>query len=238
METSPIGKVFATPTGFPEEVIATAQELGVATIAAGMADPWPRFHLFEQSLHRISGTGAIAGRAVTCWNPPGNNTMVRFAIEACAPGDVLVLTTPTDGTAQWGDLAHDWAAAVGLAGVIIDGSVRDVEGIRRVGLSLWARTVDPRQSLKQALGYVNAPIHTAGVSIDPGDLIVADDDGVLVVPHSEASEVVAKAKERADREELSRKDLVQGRVSPHLAAIFDADAIKLVGTTWTGGAVT
>lgn len=227
------GKVYASAPGPSDEQVQVARDLGVANIAAAVADPWGRDMLTDQVLRRVAGTGVVAGRAVTVWNPPGNNTMVRFGIEACEPGDVLVVTTPTDGAAQWGDLAHEWARALGLAGVVVDGSVRDVEQVRSMGLSLWARSVNPRQALKQALGYVNAPIQVAGTRVTPGDLVVADDDAVAAVPAARAAEVLELAQAREERERQSRLDLSQGRVSEHLSQTFDASGIERIGQPWS-----
>lgn len=197
-----------------------------------MSDPWGRDHLLDREIKRIAGKGTMAGRAVTMWNPPGTNTMTRFGIEACVPGDVLVITTPTDGTAQWGDLAHDWATARGLAGVVIDGSVRDVDHVSTMELPLWARSIDPRQALKTAHGYVNAPIKAAGVRICPGDLVVADSDGIVIVPIEDIDRALELALKRDAVEAESRKDLVQARISPHLANIFDPDGVEFVSGTW------
>jgi 4-hydroxy-4-methyl-2-oxoglutarate aldolase len=227
-----IGKVFAAPADVDRAKDEVAGRLGVATITAAMHEPWGRDHLMDCSITRISGEGTIAGRAVTAWNPPGTNTMVRFGIEACGPGDVMVMTTPTDGAAQWGDLAHDWATARGLAGVIVDGSVRDVDQVRTMKLSLWARSIDPRQALKSAHGYVNAPIKAGGQRICPGGLIVADGDGVLVIPIDDVAVALQRGTERDAKERESRKDLVKGQRSPHLTAIFDSGGIAFLETTW------
>jgi 4-hydroxy-4-methyl-2-oxoglutarate aldolase len=229
---SHIGKIYPMPSGLDREFDKLAAGLGVATVAAAIPDPWGRERLMDQVITRVSGSGAVAGRAVTAWNPPGTNTMVRFAIEACEPGDILVMTTPTDGCAQWGDLAHEWATARGLAGVIVDGAVRDVDRIHQMELPIWSRSVDPRQALKSAHGYVNAPIRAAGVRVCPGDLVIADGDGVLVVPLDEVGDAITAAQAREAKENESRKDLSKGQVSPHMAQVFDPEGIQRMDLPW------
>jgi 4-hydroxy-4-methyl-2-oxoglutarate aldolase len=229
---SHIGRIYPMPSGLDREYDKVAARLGVATIAAALPDPWGRDRLMDKVISRVSGTGAVAGRAVTAWNPPGTNTMVRFGIEACEPGDILVMTTPTDGCAQWGDLAHEWATARGLAGVVVDGAVRDVDRIYQMELSIWSRSIDPRQALKSAHGFVNAPVRAAGVRVCPGDLVVADGDGVLVVPLAEVADSVTAAQAREDKENLSRQDLSKNQVSQHMSEIFDPAGIERPEFTW------
>lgn len=227
-----ISKVFATPADVDRSWDTKALELTVASIAAALPEPWGRDHLVDRAIVRRSATGKIAGRAVTVWNPPGTNTMIRFGIEACGPGDVLVVSTPSDVAAQWGDLAHSWATARGLAGVVIDGAVRDVDAVRNLDLPIWSRAIDPRQALKSAHGYVNAPVNVGGVRVCPGDLIIADGDGIVVVPGEDVREAIEQGLAREEQERVSRSDLQRGRISTHLAEIFAPDGIAYVGREW------
>src|SRR5260370_30740352 len=109
---------------------------------------------------------------------------------------------------------------------MVEGSGRDVDRVRTMKLSLWARSIDPRQALKAAHGYVNASIRAGGQRICPGDLIVADGDGVLVIPIDDVAVALQRGTERHARERESRQDLVKGHRSPHLTAIFDSGPLQ------------
>jgi 4-hydroxy-4-methyl-2-oxoglutarate aldolase len=230
VEESLIGKIFTSPEHPNDERVALAAKLGVSGIVS-VREPWGREHLMEPVLERVVGSGCIAGRAVTAWNPPGNNTSLGYAMEMCRPGDVLVTTTPTEGVGQFGGLSQEWANAVGLAGVVIDGSVRDVAEQRSIGLSLWARSVNSRTSLHQSVGYVNAPIRAAGVTVSPGDVVVADDDGVIVIPDEDLDWVLAGARARYEKEIITRKNLIDGNVPEGWTK--DLPGIERVGRPWS-----
>jgi 4-hydroxy-4-methyl-2-oxoglutarate aldolase len=231
VEESLIGKIFTSPDRPNDERVSLAAKLGVSGIVSGAKEPWGRDHLMEPVLHRVVGSGCIAGRAVTAWNPPGNNTSLGYAMEMCRPGDVLVIATPTDGTGQFGGLSHEWANKVGLAGVIVDGSVRDVAEQRAIGVSLWARSINPGTTLHQSVGYVNAPIRVAGVRVSPGDVVVADDDGVIVIPDDDLDWVLAGAKARYEKEISTRKNLIDGNVPEGWTK--DLPGIERVGHPWS-----
>ena len=235
MGTSLLGKVFKrTDSGIATSAIAKARQLGVATLAATMGEPVGRDQIIARGgLMRISGTGVVAGSAVTVWNPGGNNTMLRFGIESCLAGDILVVTSPADGFAQWGDNASTWAKGLNIAAVIIDGSVRDVANVRKLGVPVWGRTVDPRQALKEAPGYVNAPIHIGSVLIQPGDLVVADDDAVMVLRPDQVEAVVNMAVSRAAQEEETMRQAATGKTPDNLKAIFSGDRIEKLDRIWT-----
>ncbi|MBM3346689.1 MAG: RraA family protein, partial [Betaproteobacteria bacterium] len=114
-------------SGLSQDLIAKARALGVATLSASMGEPVGRDQIIVRGgVTRVVGSGVSAGPAVTVWNPGGDDTMLRYAIEACRPGDILVVTTPVDGFAQWGDNASTWARGLNIAAVTVDGSVRDV----------------------------------------------------------------------------------------------------------------
>jgi 4-hydroxy-4-methyl-2-oxoglutarate aldolase len=230
VEESLIGKIFTSPEHPNDERVALAAKLGVSAIVS-VKEPWGREHLMEPVLERVVGSGCIAGRAVTAWNPPGNNTSLGYAMEMCRPGDVLVTTTPTEGVGQFGGLSQEWANAVGLAGVVIDGSVRDVAEQRAIGLSLWARSVNSRASLHQSVGYVNAPIRAAGITVSPGDVVVADDDGVVVIPDEDLDWVLAGARARYEKEIITRKNLIDGKVPEGWTK--DLPGIERVGRPWS-----
>lgn len=235
MGTSLLGKVFKRKdSGLSPELVAQARALGVATLSATMGEPVGRDQIVARGgLTRAAGSGVSAGPAVTVWNPGGNNTMLRYAIESCRPGDILVVTTPADGFAQWGDNASTWAKGLNIAAVIVDGSVRDVANMREIGVPVWCRTVDPRQALKESLGYVNAPVQIGSVQIRPGDLVVADDDAVMVLRPEQVEPVVRMATDRAAQEAEVMRQAATGSTPDNLKKIFTGDRIEKLDRPWT-----
>lgn len=235
MDESLIGKVFERPeTSYDAAGIQLARELGVATIAAAIGEPKGRERLIVRTaLKRVAGKGTAAGPAVTVWNPGGNNTMIRFGVESCRPGDILIIYTPADAAAQWGDNAHLWAKGKKIEAVIVDGAVRDVAIVREIGISLWARCIDPRQALKESPGFVNAPIALGGVEVLPGDFVVADDDAILVLRPGEVKEALRLAKARAESEDVIRAEGSTGATPSTLKKIFHGDRITKVGRPWS-----
>jgi 4-hydroxy-4-methyl-2-oxoglutarate aldolase len=235
MRQSLIGKVFKRAgCVVSAEHVTRLRELGVATVAACLGEPVGRDQIVSRGrLTRICGSGVVAGPVVTAWNPGGNNTMIRFAIENCQEGDILVVTTPADGFAQWGDNASMWAKGRKLGAVVIDGSVRDTASVRQIGVPVWARTVDPRQALKESPGYVNAPIYIGSVLIRPGDLLVADDDAVMALRPGQVEPVLSLATLRAEQEAEVMRQGASGQTPDNLKKIFTGERIEKVDRVWT-----
>ena len=158
----------------------------------------------------------IAGPAVTafCW--PGDNLMMHRALYLAQPGDVLVVVCQAElSGAQWGDMATRYALNKGLAGVVVQGCARDVDTVRALGLPVWATHIHPIHPDKSGHGYVNAPVVCEGVNVCPGDLIVADGDGVIAVPRAEAARVVAAAQAKMRKEDSMAEAVREG------AAVWD-----------------
>jgi 4-hydroxy-4-methyl-2-oxoglutarate aldolase len=154
----------------------------------------------------------IVGPAVTVMNSPGDTLMLHRALALSQPGDVLVLTSyAPNPSAVWGKLVTTSARARGVAGAIIDGCVRDTVDIRTMHFPVWTRSVSPRGSTRQGPGCINIPVVCGGVRVNPGDLIIADDDGIVVVPAARIEFVLEKAKARIASEEKMLAQLATGR---------------------------
>jgi 4-hydroxy-4-methyl-2-oxoglutarate aldolase len=190
--------------------------LGVATVheAAG------RTGIVDLPLTRVVPGSRAAGRARTALCAPGDNTMVHALVAHARPGDVLVLTSAEPAPVAFvGDLLATQARAQGVAAMLVDGAVRDLDELADLGLPIWTRFVRAQGATKGGVGKLDVPVVVGGVEIRPGDLVVMDGDGAVVVPADRVEALLSAARERADRETAVRQRYRDGELSYDLQGL-------------------
>ena len=192
--------VTGIPT-IPTETVTRYEKLSVATVHEAQG----RVGLLSPEIRPVKAGLKLVGRAVTVFATPGDNVMVHVAMEQCEPGDVMVVAVNSRSECGYfGDLLATLMQARGIAGLVIDSGVRDLADLRQMGIPVFSRCISAQGTVKETLGDVNVPVVCGGQVINPSDLIIGDDDGVVVVRRHELDLVAQKSEAREDKEAAIR----------------------------------
>ena len=204
----------------PPALCAAARNVTVSDLHEAMGIASARTGLMSPRMRPLNRGIRIAGPAVTAYCAPGDNLMMHRALYLAERGDVLVVASSGENSgAQWGDVAARYALQKGLAGVIVHGCIRDTDTLAELNFPVWSTAISPIRPDKKGHGMVNVPISCDGVVVNPGDLIVADGDGVICVQREEAEEALAGARARLDREDSIAEAIRNGSSPWELAKI-------------------
>jgi len=206
-------------------------DLGVAAVHEAQG----RTGLMKPYMRPIYPSARAAGTAVTVTSQPGDNLMIHAAMEVCKQGDILVVTTTSESTdGMFGELLGVSCEARGVVGLIIDAGVRDTAELTAMDFPVWAKAISAQGTVKSTAGSVNVPVVCAGMAVHPGDVVLADADGVVVVAREQAAVVAAAGRERIAKEERTRERLRNGELGVDFYGL--RDKLKQLGVIYTDDA--
>ncbi len=211
----------------PLDIVDQLSPIGTATVHEAIG----RRGYIGPELKPIQQNVKVAGTAVTVLSHPGDNGMIHAAVEVCQAGDILVVATTAPSThGMFGDLLATSLMVRGVRGLVMDAAVRDTQDLREMGFPVWTRHVSCQGTVKNTPGSVNVPISIDGTIITPGDVVCADDDGVVIVERVEAAFALEKSNERLDKEAATRAKLEAGELGLDFYGL--RDKIADMGVEW------
>ena len=217
-------------------LLARAAEFGVADLHGALGLVAGRMCLMSPAMRPIAPGQRLCGPAITAWNFPGDNLAIHAALDTAQAGDVLVFTNGGGHQgALWGDVACGFAVKKGVAGAVVHGACRDTDAIRDLGFPVWSTHISVEQPEKRGPAAVNVPIVADGVLVEPGDVIAADADGVVVIPHALLAKAVEGAEARAANEVKIRARIAAGELPLDILGIratLDNAGIEQKAGTW------
>ncbi|MEU3338511.1 4-carboxy-4-hydroxy-2-oxoadipate aldolase/oxaloacetate decarboxylase [Streptomyces sp. NPDC006668] len=203
------GVIITNPPKAAAKDVEALAGFGVATVSEAMG----RTGLLGPDIRPVQQGVRVAGTAVTVLSWPGDNLMIHAAVEQCGEGDLLVVTTTSPSTdGMFGELFATALHRRGVRGLVINAGIRDTQELREMGFPAWARAVSAQGTVKATGGSVNVPVAIDGQIVRPGDVILADDDGVVVVPRERARETVERSQAREAKEAASRAAFLDGQL--------------------------
>ncbi|MFC6622997.1 RraA family protein [Novosphingobium panipatense] len=236
--TLPVKSVIYAKVNRPDPtLLARAAKFGVADLHEGLGEIAGRMCLMSPAMMPIAPGQKMCGPAITAWNFPGDNLGIHAALYTAEAGDVLVLTNGGGHQgALWGDVACTFAQKRGLSGTVVHGATRDVDAIRDLGYPVWSTAISPEHPKKRGPAAANVPVVVDGVLVEPGDVIVGDSDGVLVIPQGLLDLAVTRAEVRAAAEVEFRRRIGDGEVLFDILGMRSLVAdlgIEIKDCTWT-----
>jgi 4-hydroxy-4-methyl-2-oxoglutarate aldolase len=217
-------------------IIARAKRINVADLHEGLGPVVGRQCLMRPEMRAVFPAARLCGQAITSFNFPGDNLMLHAAFRVTEPGDVLVLTNGgSPQGALWGEIASYYSRIRKLSGAVIDGATRDTLQITEMGFPVFASYVSVSYPGKRGPGAVNVPIAVAGVTVNPGDLVVGDADGVLAIPPDQVETAVSNAEARMAKEAGIKRKLDNGETLydiTNMKPVFEAAGIVEIDSTW------